>query len=394
MPFPTHDPYWCEAADLLDERLQPGETVLAPDLFWWRVHDIHRFVRANLDPGVRYDWVVVHKGEMAAIGAPFLGSVATTMTPVLANEVFVVWSARPDVAEVAAESPHLGAFRAILSELASSVDGAPTEDLPAEADRVLGSDRRLRRFSTMTDAEVRAAQDEFFRGGGYTYPTARDHAYYDELRRHEARALARWTERRVLELSCGATACEAPAKGAVLVRTDLSPVGVAMARARDGSRPGVHHATVDAHRLCFADEQFDAVMFVDAIEHVRDAQAVFHEMARVLRPGGEALVSFANSDSVNQVVARALGHSDFETNHQHMKEFSYRQIVEMLDAAGFDLRETDGIELRPYWGIPGIDDLTRDRLDEDEEFVALMLELGRRVGVEHAYVGMVAVEKR
>jgi SAM-dependent methyltransferase len=312
------------------------------------------------------------------------------MTAVLANDVFVVWAARSDLPALADDSPHLQSFHGTLAGLA----GAAYVPLPAEADRVIGSAPRLRRFATMTDGEVREAQDEFFRGGGYTYPTARDRAYFRELRRHAAQAMTRWSGRRVLEVACGATAGETAAPGTRIVRTDLSPVGVGLARARDGVRDRVHHAVVEAERLAFGDAQFDAVMFVDAIEHVRDASQVFHEMSRVLRVGGEVLVTFANRDSVNQVVARALGHPEFETNHQHMFEFSYPGIVGMLSAAGLDVTETDGIELRPYWGVPGIDDLTRDLLDEDEAFVSLMVELGKRVGVEYAYVGVVYATKR
>ena len=390
MSFPAHDPNWCEVADLLGERLRPGESVLAPDLFWWRLDDVHRFVRANLDPARRYDWVVVHKGEMAAIGPPFLASVAAHMTPVFVNDVFVVWTARSDLPAVGVDSPHLQSFHADLARLV----GASYAPLPAEADRVLGTAPRIRRFATMTGAEVREAQDEFFRRVGYTYPTGRDRAYFRELRRHEARAMARWSGRRVLELACGATAGEAAAPGTRIVRTDLSPLGVGMARERDGQRVGVHHVAVEAERLCFGDAQFDAVMFVDAIEHVRDAAEVIREIARVLLVGGEVLVTFANRDSVNQVVTRALGHPEFETNHQHMFEFSYPDIVGMLDAAGLDVTDTDGIELRPYWGVPGIDEVTRDILDEDEAFVELMVELGKRVGVEYAYVGVLYATKR
>lgn len=390
MSFPAHDSAWCEVADLLVGQRRPGETVLAPDLFWWRLDDVHRFVRTNLDPSARYDWVLVHKGEMAAIGPPFLASVAANMTPVLANDVFVVWTTRRDVAEAAADSPHLQSFHATLAGLV----GAGYAPLPAEADRVLGAQPRLQRFATMTDTEVRAAQDEFFRGGGYTYPTVRDRAYFRELRRHEALAMHRWAGRSVLELCCGSRAREPLAPGTRLVRTDFSPVGIGMARARAESRARVQHVVVDAQTLCFPDERFDAVMFVDAIEHVRHAASVIREAARVLRPGGELLVTFANRDSVNQVVARTLGLPEFETNHQHMFEFSYAEVVAMLDAAGLDVTETEGIELRPYWGVPGIDDATRAVLDEDEAFVELMIELGRKVGVEHAYVGVVYATKR
>jgi ubiquinone/menaquinone biosynthesis C-methylase UbiE len=42
----------------------------------------------------------------------------------------------------------------------------------------------------------------------------------------------------------------------------------------------------DGHQLRFANDQFEAVMCQTVLTHVRDAQAVVHEMARVLKPGG------------------------------------------------------------------------------------------------------------
>ena len=71
----------------------PGARVLAPDLFWWRFPAFWRYVPANLSPDAEYDWVVVHKGELRAIPRPFLEHVVASMTPVLANEVFVVFAA-------------------------------------------------------------------------------------------------------------------------------------------------------------------------------------------------------------------------------------------------------------------------------------------------------------
>jgi len=52
-----------------------------------------------------------------------------------------------------------------------------------------------------------------------------------------------------------------------------------------------------------------------------------------------------------------------------------------------------GVELRPYWGVPGIDHVLRERLDEHAEMVEVLRELGRRAGVEYAYVGVVLARK-
>lgn len=50
-----------------------------------------------------------------------------------------------------------------------------------------------------------------------------------------------------------------------------------------GTRPDVF---ADAHDLPFADARFDAVLLLDVLEHLPDAQAAVAEVARVLRTGG------------------------------------------------------------------------------------------------------------
>jgi SAM-dependent methyltransferase len=47
----------------------------------------------------------------------------------------------------------------------------------------------------------------------------------------------------------------------------------------------------DALRLPFADGSFDRVMSICAIEHFDDGERALDEMARVLRPGGELVMS-------------------------------------------------------------------------------------------------------
>lgn len=60
--------------------------------------------------------------------------------------------------------------------------------------------------------------------------------------------------------------------------------------ARDlyGTRPDVFG---DGAALPFADASFDTVLLLDVLEHVADADAVLHEIARVLRPRGRVLIS-------------------------------------------------------------------------------------------------------
>lgn len=81
--------------------------------------------------------------------------------------------------------------------------------------------------------------------------------------------------------------------GVDVVGIDLAAAMVerAIARAR-GERPDgrVRFQLADAASLPFADETFDMVVSTLSLHHWSDPAAVFGEIARVLRPGGVALV--------------------------------------------------------------------------------------------------------
>jgi SAM-dependent methyltransferase len=100
-------------------------------------------------------------------------------------------------------------------------------------------------------------------------------------------ALGQWLERNghavrgsVLDLGCG----RAPYR-AWLSRRAASVVAVDV-----GLWPGVD-VVADAHHLPFRDRCFDTVFCTELLEHVSDPRRVSEEVARVLSPGGHALVT-------------------------------------------------------------------------------------------------------
>ncbi|HJR92395.1 MAG TPA: methyltransferase domain-containing protein [Acidimicrobiia bacterium] len=89
---------------------------------------------------------------------------------------------------------------------------------------------------------------------------------------------------KVLEVGCGAghLTNRLAARGVDVIGIDANPNASEIA-GTDRVR------TMRAEALDFADDAFDAIVSVHAIEHIPQLGAALGEMARVLRPGGRAM---------------------------------------------------------------------------------------------------------
>lgn len=380
MSFPFHDRCWRDALDFLERHRRPGESILAPDIFWWRFERIHRYANTRLRPGQGYDWAVIHKGEIGALAEPFARALPQTMRAVWANEVFVIWARGAALPALDPALDHVKAFHAALARanFAASADAAGR-------DHVLPDAGAIAKFEALDDRALRRAMDDFYRAGGYKYETLRDRTMYADLSRAVAQALAQAAGGDILDVGCGdgrVGALAPPCRG--FLGIDISEVAVAAARAR--AAPRHRYAVMDAHAPALPDAAFDAVAFVEAIEHVRRPPDVLGEIARVLRPGGLLVVNAANRNSLHLVVNARLGYPPFKTNYQHFSEFTAEELGALLAAAGFRVEEMRGIHLYPYWGVPGLDGPVRAATDDDPVLVETLRDLGRRAGPEHAFM--------
>lgn len=120
-----------------------------------------------------------------------------------------------------------------------------------------------------------------------------DHWWYRNTRSLMADLLGPWlhghVERgRILDAGCGPGGNGAWLAGhGTVVGADLSRDALEFVRARRTSTTPVG-ASLDA--LPFADASFDVVVAITVLYCVDDDRAAVHEMARVLRPGGAALL--------------------------------------------------------------------------------------------------------
>ena len=118
--------------------------------------------------------------------------------------------------------------------------------------------------------------------------------YYRALHAHVQRELGRrlgGRPARILDAGCGSGGLIRRLAGAEPAWTwtgiDVSPLACALARKRCPA--DIREASVTA--LPFPDATFDAVVSADVLYHVEDDAAALREMARVLRPGGVAVIN-------------------------------------------------------------------------------------------------------
>jgi SAM-dependent methyltransferase len=395
MSFPHHDRFWSETADFVATHRAAADSVLAPDLFWWRFERMARYRNTVLRPGQRYDWAILHKGELQQLAAEFLPTMHAEMRPVFANEVFVVWTRRADLPGLAATDPHLAAYFEFLNRPAAPPAAGASG--PPPLDRGLPDRGIIEHFEGLTPRALRVAMDAFYANGGYRYETLRDKTYFAELDRCVRALLRTGPETRILDIACGngrMAALVPPGQCRALAGIDISPAALAHARGRWPARLDCRFAAMDAANLAFADGIFDVAAFIDAAEHVLDIERVLDEAARVLRPGGTLIVSAANRDSLNQVITRKLGYPGFLTNYQHIREFTLDEFEALLAERGLVVAERMGALLFPYWGVPGIDGIVRHLIDEDPDVVEMLRDMGTKIDPRHAYCFVLRAEKK
>jgi SAM-dependent methyltransferase len=114
---------------------------------------------------------------------------------------------------------------------------------------------------------------------------------------------------------------------------DLLPVALDIARDRV---PEATFVQIDIRSLPFAGE-FDVICALDVLEHVDEDTLAVEQLSRALRPGGGIIVS---------VPQHMWLWSAADEYGRHRRRYSRRQLVGLLDQAGFDVvRATSSVSL-------------------------------------------------
>jgi len=174
----------------------------------------------------------------------------------------------------------------------------------------------------------------------------------------------------ILEVGCGAgnVLLAAPSEeGQKLVGLDLSVEMLREARraaSTFGAGASVTFVSADVLRLPFCPDRYGAVLALGVLEYVTDPARAVQECCRVLRPGGQLVLSVPNRASPfvrlddwgfglknrvthaiptparNWLKSRVLGRSTRGAFTTKKRRFHPQRIIELLGVAGFQVTDT------------------------------------------------------
>jgi SAM-dependent methyltransferase len=99
-------------------------------------------------------------------------------------------------------------------------------------------------------------------------------------------------------------------------------------------RGGARYCRASGTRLPFRPGTFDAVVASDVLEHIEDDRTAISEIARVLRPGGTAIIS---------VPAHPWLYSEHDAALHHVRRYSKTALRNLVAQAGLRIRRLS------YW---------------------------------------------
>jgi SAM-dependent methyltransferase len=138
-------------------------------------------------------------------------------------------------------------------------------------------------------------------------------------------------------------------RGASAFGVDISEPTVVQARAAFTSRSGpLRAAAADVRALPFRDASFDAIYSMGTIEHFDETEQAVREMARVLAPGGRAIVGVPNRhDPFFRPLLSTLLQAVGLYAYGYEKSYSRRALRDMLERAGFTVSHETAILFIP-----------------------------------------------
>jgi len=158
----------------------------------------------------------------------------------------------------------------------------------------------------------------------------------------------------VLDFGCGdgTIAKGILAKAKKVVAIDISEEAIKVAE-EFNSHPDIKYLNTTIEDFT-SEEKFDAVLMFEIIEHLFDPQSIFCKISDLLNERGILIISTPNFMRLTRRVKRLygirqirkmMGKDSNRIGCDHFKEYTYEEIRNMLDKAGFEVLRYEGVIL-------------------------------------------------
>ncbi len=163
---------------------------------------------------------------------------------------------------------------------------------------------------------------------------------------------------RILEVGCG--------EGGTLARIRELRPDVWLAGAELMKLDSPLYAKLDQFEQINIEEQLpsitpgsiDVLLCLDVLEHLREPQQVLVRLATLLRPNALLIASLPNLQYVKVSLPLLFGHFNYTDegvlDRTHLRFFTRRSALRMLDEAGFNVQEVERLRIRDLRKLMGI----------------------------------------
>jgi SAM-dependent methyltransferase len=176
---------------------------------------------------------------------------------------------------------------------------------------------------------------------------------------------------RILDIGCGKgrhTCAASRLKNVVAIGSDISFDEVLEAKNRLifqetlGEQGGGLWATLvsDMTHLPFPDGYFDTVICSEVLEHIPDQKSAVQEAIRVLKPGGDLVVSVPRY--LPERICWALSENYHLATNGHIRIYKKKELISLLESSGSKLWSfhfAHGLHT-PYWWLKCLVGPTRE----------------------------------
>lgn len=179
----------------------------------------------------------------------------------------------------------------------------------------------IRHTQMDTTADTRQAYDEIYAGEGILQLDSFYLWFISLLEPQQGRVL--------LDISCGQgrLVTLAQRQGLRAMGVDFSMQGVQIGLKET---PAAWWVTGDGEQLPYVDGSIDYVTHIGSLEHYQNPQAGADEIARVLKPGGKAVVLLPNSFGLLGNIKYVARHGDIFDDGQPLQRYGTRRVWESI----------------------------------------------------------------